>query len=429
MNFLEYRTCIAISRDGMNRIHCVKIKSGRKNNLVVVANASVEIQDSFVNAMADVLTRIRPEEDLLLVFGGAIPGLAISEFTIPKMASSDIPSAASYELSRHLPSEISDCVTGFRTIDDGPPGKLRLRAMTLSSKDWEAQIGELRNSGVKLDAILHPFMALDPLLSEISDPCFTSIEPGFTFSRHDQDGVRRISVHEDEGERESYEAVSRDAVLSLFDLEKSTFSPDDRLADYVPALLMGAYSLSSNFENDRHTLPPLPKGMFPERFRWLRIIFFIFLALASILLLGLFGRNAYENKLRLDSLKDELSSIERKVLEIKKDEISNKKFDEMLDKIVEVEPDIGSYEVLPVLHDLNKFVSADLWMTNLNFRKDSFEATLLAKSGTKDDVDLGKSQFFSKVEKNKRLLPDQSLSINVKMQYRNPNQRLKKSED
>ncbi len=429
MKFLEYKECIAVSRSRDNRLYCLKIKSGKKNRLTVTATRIVDIGDSFVNAMTELLKQIRPEEHQLIIYGGDMPGAVCSEFLIPQLSSGDILPAISYELSRFLPHDISESVTGYRIIDNNVSGKMRVRSLTISSQEWTEQLNDLRNSGVKIDAFIHPFLAVDPVLSEVENICIHHIEPEFQLSFSQTENIRKITVPESQADRESAERDTKEAVFKLIDLEKSSFTSDDRLDEFVPALIIGTYGLCSNFENDRPNLLPIPKGMFPERFRWLRIIFFLLISTAVIFLTGLFGRNIYENNLRLESLKSEIKKTDSKITDIKKDAVANKKFNEMIDKIKEVEPEIGNHEILLSLHELNKYVPPDMWVTNFNFRKDSFEATIVGKSGAKDDMDLSKSILFSKAEKNKRLQPDQSLSIYLKMHYVSPSERNRKAED
>lgn len=427
MKFLEYKECIAISRDRSGRLSCVKIRSGRKARLIVTENCSVEIKEGFVNAMADLLARIRPEEYQLVVFASEMPGAVVSEFLIPQMSSSDITSAIEYELVRHLPVVLPETITGYRIIDDNVSGKMRIRTITAPLTKWEEQLNEIRNTGLKIDGIIHPFMAIDPLLGEQETVSLRKIEPEFQFSMNKDEGMRKISVPESVNDGESYQNACKQALLELFDLEKSSFSPEESIDDYLPALLVGAYALSYNFETDKQTMLQLPKGMYPERFRWLRILFFAQITIVGLLLLLLLGRGVYEGSKRLDAISAETSKIDKAILEMKKDAVANKKFNELIDKISEVEPELGSYEILPALHDLAKYIPADMWMTNFNFRKDTVEATLIAKPGTTSDMDLSKSSFFSKVEKQKRIMPDQSTSINLKMQYVSPEQRNKRN--
>ena len=86
MKFLEYRECIAISRNTDNRLYCVKIKSGKKGRLSVSAICSADIGDNFLAAVATILSEVRPEEQQLVIYGGVMKGTVCQDFLIPQLS-------------------------------------------------------------------------------------------------------------------------------------------------------------------------------------------------------------------------------------------------------------------------------------------------------------------------------------------------------
>ena len=428
MKFLEYRECIAISRNTDNRLYCVKIKSGKKGRLSVSAICSADVGDNFLAAVAIILSEIRPEEHQLVIYGGTMQGVVCQDFLIPQLSPADIPPALDYELSRHLPCELPETVTGYRVIGEDASGKMRVRTITSLSGKWNEELAEIRSSGLKIDAFIHPFMAIDPLLSNVQNVFLKNIEPDFQFSFLAAENLRKITVPASDAEKENSFSEAKKALLELIDTEASPFQ--DRCPDeYVPAVLLGIYGLSSNFESERTNLLPIPKGMFPERFRWLRIAFLVLSISSACLLVALFLRNVYEDSVRLDSIGREISKIKSKLEKIENSTRANKKFDDMIAKIKEVEPDMGNHEILLCLHDFNKNLPDDMWVQSFNFRQNYIDARVIDKGNSNSDPSFEKSVIFSDVKKDKRTNPDQSKSINYRIHYVSPAERYKAKDE
>ncbi len=425
MNFLEYKECIVIAWDCVRKVRCLKLKSGREGRLFVKGGVSADGGENLTAAMLEVLRKIRPQEHQLVILTGPIPGTVCAEFMVPQLSESDILPAAQYELSRFLPCGADDIVTGFRVIpsEGQPQGKMRVRTCSVLLKEWLELVSDIRNSGIKVDAIVHPFMAVDPLFGDLGVLYLKDVEPGFAYSLGEADSSRRVLRAELFPELDSHAASLKTKLQEIYTYDSEAFPSGELFDEYLTPLLVGAYGLSHEFDKDRSFLLPLPKELLPERFRGLRILFLLLTVIGAGLLLGIWGRNLWENHQRLLAIEKERKLVEQRILELKKDNISNKKFDEIIGKIKEVEPELGNHEIIYCLHELNRIVPMDMWMTNFNARRDAVEATFSGGADSKEEIDFKRSKMFAKPEINKRRNPDGSVNVYVRLHYMSPAER------
>ena len=430
MKFLEYRECVVLDWDMHRNIYSAKLKVDKKGKILVREHFSAS-GENFSQALGRLLKLLKPQEDSLIIAGGPLGGAVCIEFSIPKLEENDRPSAVEYELSRLLPTEVSGMVNGFRCIPSGKEeNKLHMRVVSMLRSEWDEVVNDIFNSGVKLDSIVHPFIAIDPLLGSLDEIYLRGVEPEFIFQKNPEKKFRYcVKTHPLEHDNPIYQQTKA-SVLDNFEIGAEDFGMDENVDDYLPCLLIGAYSLSENFDVDRPFLLPVPKSMIPERFRGLRILFIVLCAIATLLLAGLAGRNMMESYRRLGALKAETDSVTRKIKDIKKENLDSRKFDEFIAKISDIEPEMGNHEALFCLHQFNKLIPKDMWMTNLSVRKDIIEATILSDKDAKDDLgDFTKTKLFSKQELNKRMNPDQSKNIYLKLYYVPPVKRIVPEED
>ncbi len=392
----------------------------------MVSRDFVESGENFSSAISELLAKDPPLEHQLIIYGGCIEGTICNEFWIPQMSYTDIASAIEYELSRLLPCQVDESITGFRVIEKNiENSKFRLRCGTTLYKYWNELISDLKNVGIKVDTIIHSFMVLDPVLSDLNDFYLPQIEPDFIFSYDANEKIRKITCAENEDEKHFAGEKTAKAILSLYRNENET-TLSDYDDPYIPALLLAAYGLSEDFEQDRQYLQAIPKGMFPERFRGLRILFSVFIVISLLLLIGIWGRNVCENMEKLNDINNEIEKISKVSKQIKIDIIKNKKFDEMMEKVREVEPELGNHEIFLCLAEFTRKTPEDMWVTSFNFRKGEIDATFFGKSDSKDsNIDFSSSPLFGKQETNKSRPPDGSLKIFTKLDYLGPSKRAK----
>lgn len=431
MNLLEYKECTVISWDSARNVYGVKLKAGKNGRLSVKQLALCESKEDFSRALADVYNKIKPVEDELVILSGSLPGCACVELQTPKLSESDLAPAITYELTRLLPFSLDEIVTGFRALpfhEGQNVNRVRVRIQAILKKEWETLLSDINNAGVKMDAMIHPLMAVDPILSNVRSVFLKQIDHEFSFSFSSSELIRKVERVGEPEKEDEYWRNTRTALMELVEPEgelDKVYNPDD----YIPALLVGAYVLSHEFEKDKPFLFPIPREMFPERFRGLRTLFIILSIFGIMLLLGMGARNFWENRQRLLAIKNEIKSVDRKITEIKDDRKSNLKFDEFISKFEELEPDMGNHEVIYCLQKLHELIPESMWATSLSFRRNEVEANIIAKSDSSEDLgDFSNSLIFSKPEINKRTNPDGTVNLHLKLQHLIPLERQKPKE-
>lgn len=424
--FWEHNDCIVLFWNKEKHVIGLKVeKKGNKLNVLDTASSSSDTEQLAI-AIAEVENLLVAEETHLMLAGCNLPGSVSIDINIPKMSHADMRQAISYELPRHIPCDVQDLIFGYRIItpeDDAESAKITVRIVAVMKRQWNEILSELTGSGIKIDAMVTPFLAVDPLMGADDQLLFSDSQDIFLFSRSPEYPGRRIIVRDLENNPDLINKLDyKQKIKELgFVWDKLPSEIKDDPGMYLPSLLIAAYGLTPEFSSDKHTLIKLPNELVPERYRTLRTAFFALIATIILLVLMLVGRFWLESVNRYEKIKDEISSVEFQKERIVKEQ--NKLYEKtaLINQIIET--DKGNAEVLTCIQKITQELPKEMWLGHFHSRGDSIDLSFrYTKSGIRQP-NFNKAGIFNTIRSSKRSSRDGSTTESVKLEYIPPEKR------
>lgn len=228
--------------------------------------AAAAAETPLSGALAKVYTELAAWHCDFVAVTGNLPCSGCFELYMPRLKLPELEAALAFELPRYLPDGMDGILWRYRVLDftDKTAPKYRVRIFFVLKAEWENFTGELEQSGIKADAFIHPFMAVDPELSDM--PVYLpETDAKFYFAEAGQDGLRQM------------EQVSScaDSNEMLDAMSTSLGYPEDMEPELAKrcmvSLLTAKYISGKNFgKNGDHSQLPLPPSLYPQRCRWLK---------------------------------------------------------------------------------------------------------------------------------------------------------------
>ena len=418
MSILEHQECLSLYWNKDGKVFGIRV--GMNNSsLTIIDSECLEIEEdtTFAVAAKQLIDKLITPTTHLIVVGGFINSCISFDLSIPSMAESDIKEAIQYELARYIPCDLMEMAYGYRIIRESAqkkettitedelnrpqtqedlehtqvmqvtptnetnknePIKMRLRVFAILKKDWNEFIAECTMGGLKFDAFLYPFQVIDPILGEYDEIFLPDVDHEFKFVKLDENLTREMLPMNSKWESETIPEAATILKNMAYDNMPALFNPGD-LEGYTPALINGAYALSKSFALDRSHLLSLPKELIPERFRFLKTLFFILLGVAFCLIFVLFARFWWNSWSHLQSLHVEKKKIERKTEKLKRNCLNMKEIDDLITEVKETS--VGHANMAYFLYKLTSTIPKDMWMQNINIQDKSAILTVKAPAG------------------------------------------------
>jgi hypothetical protein len=363
------KRCRVITWDKDYNIHALLLEKRDKTALTVICACSSETGSAtFSERLAKVHKELGGSLNDPLILGGFIANSLCFELEMPRLSQAETLNALNYEMPRHIPFEADENLLFFRHINrmDKAAQRARLRILSVRRKSWESLISELTASGIKADAVTHPFMAADPVI-EGQSIYLETIDDEFVMSAAGANGMRQIEVrHQD---------TYADHIMAL--IPGSGEKPPEA---FRPAILLGAYALTDNFHRDKPGLCRLPGIMMPQRYRFWKISSALLVITAVFLTLGIIFRIWNVNATRLDMVQQEKARVLRLIDKAKPLTASRQK---QVGVIESVNKAISNgKDASKLLRELAVRLPPDMWLTNLKINEQAVWLTVDASGNT-----------------------------------------------
>jgi Tfp pilus assembly protein PilN len=416
MAIFESRTCVAFTWDGLGTVRAVRLHregDGRLRVLSAVAAA----EGAFVENLAAVHQSIQPAEGELVLAGGNLSGAICFEHDFPRMGSADLQEAILYEMPRQAPLAAEELLCSWRSLPGADNQRMRIRILALQRKDWDQLLGDLAAAKLRVDAVMSPWLVIDPLLGAEDAVRLPGMDEGFVLRRDPEAaGLRRMFLDA------AASAPATEATAAAIGIETTSLPGAFRDADgahWLTAALLAAYGVGPNWHRDRPGLLPLPTDLQPVRFQLHRTIFSVLMTLAALLTLVFVVRLAVEARREHRALVRERQATLRQIQEFDARNRAMEPVDTVIQGLAAV--DIGVGDMLFCLHHFTTRIPKDMSLTQLNSRGNNFEMNLRTVSDKDDKLSgLEIGNWFKTRNLQKRRNTDGSVNIFLKLNYTPP---------
>jgi hypothetical protein len=429
MSLWEYEECLAIFWYNTGDVLGVRVKI-KNHKLELLDTAALQVEgDNFGPAISEISKKLLLPSTHLIIAGGTFEESVCFDLTIPVMPESDIKQAIQYELPRHIPCEPSDIVLGYRILktktDENKAPKLLIRVFAIMKKAWNELITDFTSSGVKFDAVVHPYMLLDPILGDEDEFYLPEVDRDFKLVK-DESGASRQMVQIESGNETDFDDIQLKipSFPEKMNYDTTTVSAkinDEKLEYYIPVLLQAAFGLSTEFREKKNHLISLPKELLPERFRRLRALFVVFLLFTFLLIAALIGRTWWDDWSRLASLKQANKSIQNRIQVHK---TGNQKLEDLEENIIRelLEAETGNNNITRCFHKLSITMPKEMWLSHFSTRDNSIDMSIKSAPGKQSKIlsALNASGLFKTKSSYKRTNTDGTENIYIHLDVINP---------
>lgn len=374
MAVFDFKDCVAFSWDATAAVRAVRLRRGADGRLQVQAIAKAD-QGSFGANLIAVREAIAPLEGEVIIAGGNLPGAVCFDHDFPAMSLADLPQAIGFELPRRIPLPAEELRYSWRALPGDAGGSLRIRILALSLRDWDQFLVELAASGWRIDAMVSPWMAVDPLLGAHAEVAIPGLDEGFVFGRDPDGAGKRVMALG--GPMTEFDPP---AVLAELGVESSTApaalrtSVDGDAEHWLSAVLLAAYGLSPAWSRDRAGLLSLPGDLHPVRFQLQRAAFMVIAGLTILFALALVGRLALEARREFNALAKERQETLRQVQEFEVRNRAMEPVDAVICELGQVDPGIA--EMLACFQQLTVRIPETMSLIQFNSRGNIVELNL-----------------------------------------------------
>jgi hypothetical protein len=401
-------SCVALTWDSMGECRGVLVR-GRGDRLLVRSRwqQKASSANSVAECLRDGMEQLRANDSVLVVAGAADAACGLAEVEVPALKTNELRGALGFELARNCPLPSERVVWGYRLLAQRSGNRLAARIFYLRQVAWEHWLEAV--GGLKLDALVPPQVALDPVLAE--RPVSLSLVGGNRFAyRPTSEGGRSVApVGPDSGD--AFGAGDEPLAWDQLVLGPLQGLSADEQASYAPALLLGAYGVSPALGEDAEGALPVPYNLRPRRNQLNR-----FLAVALVLLLVSLGlaavwREYVARKACLDGLRAENARVEREIERAaggpaadSSAKVATAARELLAKELTDATAELDRPSLAAVLVELTETVGGSTWCTGFTWRDGSVSIEL---QEDEEDLDLVRNLDLSPVigdvlEENKR---------------------------
>ena len=416
MTGFSFNSCIGLTWSPDGECHGVRVARTRAGLTVVASwRASCEGGAPPAATLVQALPALGADENTGLVTGGTERIFASVDLVLPHLSSDDLRSALHFELRKHSPVAENQLAWGYRIVSaERADGTMLVRLSYARDSDWQRWIAACSGLTRRVDALLPPAAAVDPvfegrpvLLAGSGD------EPAWLLSTRPK------------GEREwLLDASASDGAfgappepLAAPDLDPGELraQPVEAQQRFVPALLLALYGMGDAARADQRTWLPIPLELRPRRHRLSRRLAVFFLAYVLILGAVLSTRAAFSASGYLARLRSESKRLEQRLAEAEKGDDPSAFVDTLGKEIAAI--DRTRPTMTAALVELTEQLKPDYWVANFTWNDAKIELEVHSET---DDLsfigDLEASPIFSEaVALRKTVDPQNRLTIHVQM--------------
>ncbi|WP_176014990.1 hypothetical protein [Victivallis sp. Marseille-Q1083] len=312
----------------------------------------------------------------VVVAVAAFSNYACFELILPQTGYSELTNLLKFELPRRVPYPAAE-MTVFCRKFSAAGGKQRVRVFAVKTSEWNGVLETLQ--GVKLDAIVHPFMALP---ADLDSPVYLpEFEPDYLWCKDS-------------------------------DLWEMRLKDDDEVepAGNRPASI-AEYALSAEFQRDKKYLSALPPGLQIQRYRCWKIaaaILAVFAVLSAVVLGYLHIIDRRNVAMAVQREVDEAGyRLEYLTQALEQSRAVSETAAKILDGLNDVDP-------LPVMAQLTRSLPDTAWITSFRTGNGDLAVTL-SVSGNTEPVNTALNQLpgFAMDSLRQQTNPDGSATLYV----------------
>lgn len=423
MSFLSIDECLGCAWNQSGALRVVRVKKvGNRLELLDYAASTADEYDTIARSLSTLTQRVLTSSTHLVVAGGEFNSSVCFDLLMPPMPISDIRQALSYELPRYLPVDYSQMVIGYRLVPSDSD-KLHIRVFAIDSQAWNELLTDFSNFGVRIDHLVSPYMALDPLLADVNEVSFSFFDVNEMFVKGDDSFLRKVIVlppkdpQVDEESEFSTESVAGIVGNLGYDSDHllELLGPEE-IESYIPALLLAEFALIPEFQENKNYYLPLPRQLKPERFRKLRLLsilltVFVFLLGGSIIFVNLWEKwsntHALLNEER--AVLDKSAALKHEIAAMEPME------NDLISKVASA--DVGIGNMSQVIHNLCLATPKRVWLLYFSSRERKVDLSARAPAGSQSSLmsALNRSGVFKTKSSNTRRNSDGTENIYIHM--------------
>ena len=415
------KECISITWDSNKNIYGVVLKKDADKYIATSYTVCNDDDMAFPDKLSHIYKKLYSNQDQHIIIGGYIPSAVCIDCNIPPLSGSDINQYLYYELSRQIPFAGSELKWWYRKLPTVNENKdITIRIFSVFEKEWDDLLCEIALSKIKMDSLMYPFMAINPICQN-HDIILPGIDKLFYINQtsdSDHSYMKNINLTLSEDQKiKITNSITENYSEKYPSIDQGTIS------ELIPALLLAEYAFTQEFQKDSKLNINLPIEFRPKRFKSLKIsaivILVIFLVISSsyiikknLNIMGVLGKLNNEQVLLQSSLKK---------MNYKKNK--NKKYNLLINEIADAIPE--TIEPIIYIEALQKLVPSNIWMTSFASNKNKLNITLQTKNNAGNLIDnLNKSTLFKTQNVRKRRTSDGTQYIYITLEPRNMSQRL-----
>ncbi len=366
--------CAVIYWDALKNVSGVTLSRGDGGRLAVVQTAfsNPEIQD-LPARLLDVCARLGSGENFKIILAGRFEGAICMDLTLPKLSPVEMQKALGFELPGHIPVPLEEMTWCYRAGaeipgENGASSHMKVRVVCVNRKSWEAALAEIAASGIKIDALTHPYLVLGALPDN----------PESVLDDH-QELMKFFHGAE--------ELQGMDRISRIFSgLEVMDGISQAQKTGLMACLLIGESVMDSDRAPSTLNIAPLPDSLRPQRFRAVKYSAAALLALVLVLGFIFLCRCWWDARARYGKLIDEKHRIAVKINEFKLERVKNKKIDELIKKIEDT--NTGNADILQCLNVLSQKLPSSMWISMFSTRDDEIDLTVCTMKDKDAQTDL-----------------------------------------
>jgi len=351
------------------RVKGIVVSAGRGGGGFTRLSEADAEAPSLAAGLAEVWAQPEFREADVIMLSGFMPESVCFELPLPPAGYAQLNGLLQFELPRRLPCPPSELKVFFRRV-----GTAAVRVFAIRAPQWEKVVAAVRESGIRCDAIVHPFMAVTEEFAY-----FPGFVPGLCFRQSEPDKLMEPAL-----------------------------PPDEAISGDLPETVLN-FAASQKWSAALKYLSPLPPDLKPQRFRCLKaaLALLLVLCLGSGVALGL--RHWLDNRERDSLIGQALDGFDTALAQQTQARPGLEELNALAVKMLEA---TGEIDPLPGVAVLTTALPENAWIINFRSGGGGVMLTLLATGSSGPLVNkLNALEGFEVDSLRQQLNPDGAVTV------------------
>lgn len=266
------------------------------------------------------------------------------------------------ELPNYFPGDVDQYVWNWHVVSENTEeNRCVVRVFLTEATQWSSFVDRLISEKLKVDLFIHPFFALDPLLSE-SAVSLPAVEPELALMPLDVRHGREYRL-----------AELDDSVTDLLHIETTRFVKEVPKS-VIDVLVLNAISLLTGMKQPDGTLV-LPSKLRPSRGRFLQYLSILCMIVCGCIGVSLFARDFMDRDQYRKELQKQLRVVHQSIDQVKREIRGYSEIIAILDSLKTKK--FGNRHVLDFVYDFSSVLPEDMCCTSLRYTDPNIEVTIV----------------------------------------------------